>query len=74
MIKANRIKKAWFLRCYTRAKHRCYENQVQIWDTGEIVSATTGKGKKTLKEIMNRTKFDKYELEEYMLTEGGFDW
>jgi hypothetical protein len=37
------------------------------------VSATTGKGKKTLKEIMNRTKFDKYELEEYMLTEGGFD-
>ncbi|MFH1439401.1 MAG: hypothetical protein ABIG89_02470 [Candidatus Woesearchaeota archaeon] len=33
----------------------------------------TGKGRKCLKEIMNRTKFDKYELEEYMLTDGGFE-
>ena len=33
----------------------------------------TGKGKKGLKEIMNRTRFDKYELEEFMLTEGGFE-
>ena len=32
-----------------------------------------GKGKKGLKEIMNRTRFDKYELEEYMLTERGFE-
>lgn len=40
-------------------------------DFGE--KAPAGKGKKTLKEIMNRTRFDKYELEEYLMTEGGLE-
>ena len=37
------------------------------------IQKPTGKGKKGLKEIMNRTRFDKYELEEYMLTDRGFE-
>ena len=32
----------------------------------------TGKGRKELKEIMNRTHFDKYELEDYMLHDAEF--
>lgn len=36
------------------------------------MSSKTGKGRKELKEIMNRTNFDKYELEKYMLGEAEF--
>ena len=39
----------------------------------ENMAKPTGKGKKALKEIMNRTRFDKYELEEFMVTEKGFE-